>query len=84
VSGSVEAEGFGDYGGDLLGLLNSAGRTALAPELTTIKPQQEAFDFIGLGILLIAAILAANVGEAADGKRPPWRERGRSLGWLAA
>jgi hypothetical protein len=58
VLGSVEEYGFGIYGGRLAGFFNSAGRTALVPPLPGGQPAGEAFDFLGLGILLVAAILA--------------------------
>jgi hypothetical protein len=59
VLGSAEERGFGTYGGNLTGFLDSAGRTALVPQISAVRPDSEAFDFVGLGIALVLAILLA-------------------------
>ncbi len=59
VLGSVEEGGFGRYAGNLTGFFDSAGKTALAPQIGVIGSPGEAFDFVGLGIALIPAILLA-------------------------
>ncbi len=70
VLGSVRESGFGAYGGRLLGFLDAAGRTAFTPRLSWGQPPLEAFDFVGLGIALVLAILlAASVTRLVVGAR---------------
>jgi len=68
--GSAEESGFADYGGGLSGFFNSAGKMAFTPQIRAVSP--EAFDFTGLGISLIAAILIAT-----SAKRWMFDSRGR-------
>lgn len=57
--GSVEDGGFGDYAGGFLGFFNSAGKTTFVPAIK-VAVQNESFDFVGLGISLVAAIVVAS------------------------
>jgi hypothetical protein len=59
VLGSVQESGFGYYSGRLVGFLDSAGRTALAPQLGARPRSSEGFDFVGLGIAVVLAMLLA-------------------------
>ena len=59
VLDSVREVGFGSYSGNLVGFFDSAGKTALVPRISAVGSHREAFDFVGLGITLIAAILLA-------------------------
>lgn len=81
VLGSVEDTGFGIYSGSLVGFLDSAGRTALTPQISAGQPPSEAFDFVGLGIVFVLAILLAAslkrlvFGGGGNGRTlsGPWR-----------
>jgi hypothetical protein len=81
VLGSVEDSGFGGYGGGLAGFFNSAGKTAFRLPIRAVQPSPEGFDFIGLGIILIAAILVATSAKRWMVKS---REHGRTTSgpWL--
>lgn len=81
VLGSAQETGFGYYGGRLWGFFDAAGRTKLTPRLSAPGGSPEGFDFVGVGVAIVLAMLLAasarRLLRGGGGARPtrpePWQ-----------